>query len=168
MLFNAYATSALCNAGVPALDVFQMTESAPHKRDEEVVETVNNIITEYYRDHPTKKSTSGGDADSNTGEVALTGGLSPANVTAALNADQKGSLDATSAAGTWSGMLIPQSEQPAKEIDESSSLNAAMEDKPATGRSEPADKPATTNERPAYAAARPNVTIAANNMLTPS
>lgn len=56
-LFNAYATSAMCNAGIPVLDVFQMTESAPPNDRAAVLRTVEKIVTKYFKDRPTKKCT---------------------------------------------------------------------------------------------------------------
>ena len=53
-LFNAYATSAMCNNGIPVLDVFQMSESAPPGDRKSLLKNVGRILTQYYRRNPTK------------------------------------------------------------------------------------------------------------------
>ncbi|XP_002167809.2 uncharacterized protein LOC100211432 isoform X1 [Hydra vulgaris] len=52
-LFNAYATSVMCNAGIPVLDVFQMTESAPS--EDAVMKSIKNILTKYFKQHPLRE-----------------------------------------------------------------------------------------------------------------
>lgn len=54
-LFNAYATSVMCGAGIAVLDVFQMTESVVDANIDKVVETISNILVEYYSAYPTHK-----------------------------------------------------------------------------------------------------------------
>ena len=43
----------MCNAGIPVLDVFQMTESAP--TEGAVLKSIKNILTNYYRKHPSRQ-----------------------------------------------------------------------------------------------------------------
>ena len=53
-LFNAYATSAMCNNGIPVLDVFQMSESAPPGDRKTLLRNVEKILTQYYKRNPSK------------------------------------------------------------------------------------------------------------------
>ncbi|XP_066934734.1 uncharacterized protein [Clytia hemisphaerica] len=53
-LFNAYATSTMCNNGIPVLDVFQMSESAPNGDRKSLLKNVEKILTQYYRRNPAK------------------------------------------------------------------------------------------------------------------
>lgn len=55
MLFNAYATSQMCAAGIPTIDVTQMTEAEPFMKKDEVHAFVNNLVTNYFRERPTVK-----------------------------------------------------------------------------------------------------------------
>jgi len=54
-LFNAYATSVMCNAGIAVLDVFQMTESVADANKDKVLETISDILVEYFSAYPTRK-----------------------------------------------------------------------------------------------------------------
>jgi len=48
-LFNAYATSVMCNAGIPVLDVFQMTESAPVDGKTTVLNNIQKLLVDYFK-----------------------------------------------------------------------------------------------------------------------
>jgi len=54
-LFNAYATSVMCNAGIAVLDVFQMTESVSDENINEVLQSISDILVDYFRAYPVKK-----------------------------------------------------------------------------------------------------------------
>jgi len=54
-LFNAYATSVMCNAGIAVLDTFQMTESVAESNKEAVLEYISDTLIEYFRSRPTLK-----------------------------------------------------------------------------------------------------------------
>lgn len=56
-LFNAYATSVMCNAGIAVLDVFQMTESVRENDRNEIVGTISGILIEYFKAYPTRNCT---------------------------------------------------------------------------------------------------------------
>ena len=43
----------MCNAGIPVLDVYQMTESAPTNDKDAVVTQTAELLTHYFKDHPT-------------------------------------------------------------------------------------------------------------------
>jgi len=47
MLFNAYATSAMCRAGYPTLDVAQITLSGGDRG--QIVDTLSSYVTEYFK-----------------------------------------------------------------------------------------------------------------------
>lgn len=54
-LFNAYATSVMCNAGIAVLDVFQMTESVAESNKDAVLKYIADTLMEYFRARPMKK-----------------------------------------------------------------------------------------------------------------
>ena len=54
-LFNAYATSVMCNAGIAVLDVFQMTESVTDSNKHAIFETISQTLIQYFRAYPSKK-----------------------------------------------------------------------------------------------------------------
>jgi len=45
----------MCSSGIPVLDVFQMTESAPPGDEESVIRNTAKILTQYFKAHPTKE-----------------------------------------------------------------------------------------------------------------
>lgn len=54
-LFNAYATSAMCSAGIAVLDVFQMSESVAESNKPAVLKYMSKTLIDYFRAYPTKK-----------------------------------------------------------------------------------------------------------------
>lgn len=45
----------MCNVGIPVLDVFQMTESAPTNDKKAVINNIEKILTQYFKRHPYKE-----------------------------------------------------------------------------------------------------------------
>lgn len=90
-MFNAYATSAMCSAGIPTLDVFEMSEAQPSTEENSVLRHITDVITTYFRTHPSSpcsRKVNATDAVSvpDTRELPLTDGTSPALVIAGVNA----------------------------------------------------------------------------------
>ena len=60
-LFNAYAMSAMCNVGIPILDVFPMTASTWKQPtdgihyESSVIKPVDNVLLNYFKDDEKEK-----------------------------------------------------------------------------------------------------------------
>ena len=63
----------MCNAGIPVLDVFQMSESVPWGNKTAVVDAVQHILTEYFNaNHVKQCDTESSDIEADTQGATLT------------------------------------------------------------------------------------------------
>lgn len=80
----------MCNAGIPVLDVFQMSESVPWGNKTAVVDAAQHILTEYFKANPVKRCNAGSsDIETDTQGATLTN--------ATVNQDLQNTVDLPSA-----------------------------------------------------------------------
>ena len=80
----------MCNAGIPVLEVFQMSESVPWGNKTAVVDAVQHILTEYFNANPAKQcNAESSDIETDTKGATLTN--------ATVNQDLQNTADSSSA-----------------------------------------------------------------------